>query len=203
MLVVVLAACGRQPQPGLARGETLYTSCAKCHGDNGEGNQRLRAPAIGGLPRWYVETQLTNFAAAHRGYDAFDTTGIMMKSVAWILDREGDVPSVAQYVASLPAPRAPAVLHGNAAAGAATFATCAACHGANAEGNEAVHAPPLAGRSDWYLLAQLQKFKSGQRGARAQDTWGMTMRPQAMMLDDSAMVNVIAHIQTLGQGAAR
>ena len=200
---VLLAACNQPPTPGLARGETLYNSCAKCHGESGEGSQRLRAPAIAGLPQWYVESQLVKFAASHRGYDAFDTTGIMMKSVAWILDREGDVPSVAQYVASMPQPRTQAVLHGNAQAGAATFATCAACHGASAEGNEAVHAPPLAGRSDWYLLAQLQKFKSGQRGARPEDTWGATMRPQAMMLDDSAMVNVVAHIQGLGGGAPR
>jgi cytochrome c553 len=203
LLVALLAACNQPPTPGLARGETLYDSCAKCHGDAGEGDERLRAPAIAGLPQWYVESQLVKFAAAHRGYDAHDTTGIMMKSVAWILDREGDVPSVAQYIASLPQPRVPGVLHGNAQAGAATFATCAACHGAQGEGNEAVHAPPLAGRSDWYLLAQLQKFKNGQRGARPEDVWGATMRPQAMMLDDSAMINVVTHIQGLGAGAQR
>jgi len=116
---VLLAACNQPPTPGLARGETLYNSCAKCHGESGEGSQRLRAPAIAGLPQWYVESQLVKFAASHRGYDAFDTTGIMMKSVAWILDREGDVPSVAQYVASMPQPRTQAVLHGNAQAGAA------------------------------------------------------------------------------------
>jgi cytochrome c553 len=196
--LVLAAACNRQPTPGLARGESLYTTCGKCHGDLGEGDQALGAPTIGGLPAWYVQTQLENFANAHRGYDPFDTTGIRMKSVAWTLDRTGDVSSVAQYIATLAPARNEPALHGDVAAGEAAFAICAACHGARAEGNEAVHAPPLAGQSDWYLLAQLRKFKSGARGARPQDTWGQTMRPQAMMLDDTAMTNVVAYIQTLG-----
>lgn len=196
--LAVLGACNRPPTPGLARGATLYTTCGKCHGDQGQGDRLLEAPAIGGLPAWYVQTQLENFAAAHRGYAPFDTAGIRMKSVAWTLDREGDVPSVAQYVATLAPARPAPVLPGNAAAGEATFQICAACHGMAGEGNEAVHAPPLAGRSDWYLVAQLHKFKNGMRGARPQDIWGQTMRPQAMMLDDSAITNVVAYIQTLG-----
>jgi cytochrome c553 len=200
--MLLLVSCNRVPTPGLARGETLYTTCAKCHGDQGEGQQLLHAPAIGGLPTWYVETQLANFAAAHRGYEPFDTAGIMMKSVAWTLDREGDVPSVAQYIATLQPPRAAPVMHGDAALGQTTFQTCAACHGPAAEGNADVHAPPLAGRSDWYLIAQLRKFKAGQRGTNPADIWGQTMRPQAMILDDSTMTNVVAYIQTLGGGTA-
>jgi len=59
-------------------------------------------------------------------------------------------------------------------------------------------AMPLAGASDWYLLAQLTKFKDGWRGTDPTDVWGMTMRAQAMMLPDTtAMKNVIAYIQTL------
>jgi len=200
--LIPLASCNRKPVPGIARGEALFVTCGKCHGDNGEGDQRLAAPAIGGLPAWYVEAQLAGFMQAHRGYDPFDTTGIRMKSVAWTLDRDGDIASVAEYVASLNPGRAPATLRADATAGAAAFQTCAACHGANAEGNQDLHAPPLAGRSDWYLLSQLQKFKRGWRGARSDDLWGQTMRAQAMALDDSAMHNVIAYIATLGAEAA-
>jgi len=195
--VLLLAACNRAPTPGIARGEALYATCGKCHGTEGGGNQTLRAPAIGGLPAWYVEAQLINFAAAHRGYAPFDTTGIMMKSVAWTLDREGDVPSVAAYVASLPAPRLAPSVHGDAAAGSTAFQVCSACHGPAAQGSADLNAPPLAGRSDWYLLSQLRKFKDGWRGTRAEDVWGQSMRGQAMMLDDSTMANVIAYLQTL------
>lgn len=192
------AACNRTPVPGLARGEALYATCAKCHGDNGAGNQGIAAPAIGGLPAWYVQAQLAGFQSGHRGYDAFDTTGIRMKSVSWALDRAGDDSSVAMYVETLrPGPIAP-VLHGDAEAGFASFSgICATCHGQSATGNPDMHAPPLAGRSDWYLLAQLRKFKTGARGAHPNDMWGATMRAQAMMLDDAAMHNVLAYIQTL------
>jgi cytochrome c553 len=50
---------------------------------------------------------------------------------------------------------------------------------------------------DWYLLSQLRNFKSGARGGRPGDTWGATMRPNTLVLDDQAMQNVIAYVQTL------
>src|SRR5690349_8539962 len=62
-VLALVAACNRPPVPGLARGEALYTTCAKCHGDAGTGNQALGAPAIGGLPAWYVQAQIANFKA--------------------------------------------------------------------------------------------------------------------------------------------
>ena len=204
-LPALLGACTQKVVPGLARGEALFGTCAKCHGPQGGGNQHLAAPAIGGLPAWYVQAQLQGFMAAHRGYDPFDTNGIRMKSVSWSLDRPGDDSSVALYVASLTPPVPAPVLAAHPAAGQATFqGTCSMCHGPAAAGNAEVHAPPLAGRSDWYLVAQLRKFKSGARGANTADMWGSTMRAQAMMLDDSTMGNVIAYIQTLRpDGTAR
>lgn len=165
---------------------------------NGGGNQKLGAPAIAGLPQWYVQSQLEKFQAAQRGGTPFDTTGIRMKSMSWALDLPGDVESVAAYVAGMAPPNpVPALAGGDVQAGQATFQVCAACHGPDGKGNEAVHAPPLTGRSDWYLLTQLHKFKAGWRGAHPADTWGATMRPNALMLDDAAMANVVAYIQTL------
>jgi len=198
-LVAAVAACNRPITPGLARGKALFNTCAHCHGETGAGNRALAAPAIAGLPRWYVQAQLEGFQVAHRGYMPFDTTGMRMKSMSWTLDDSTDAGSVAEYVASLPATHpAPVLTGGDVAAGQAAFQVCSACHGAAATGNPEVHAPPLAGASDWYLLAQLTKFKDGWRGTDPTDVWGMTMRAQAMMLaDTTAMKNVIAYIQTL------
>lgn len=193
-----VAACNHTPTPGLARGEALFDACAPCHGANGGGNQALGAPAIAGLPRWYIQAQLENFQAARRGGAPFDTTGIRMKSMSWSLDLPGDLESVAEYVASLaPTDPAPALEGGDAEAGKATYQVCAVCHGPDAKGNEALHAPPLAGQSDWYLMRQLHKFKAGWRGTSSADTWGGTMRPNALGLDDAAMANVVAYVQTL------
>jgi cytochrome c553 len=158
----------------------------------------LQPDAYTGLPQWYIIQQLQSFQAAHRGGTPFDTTGIRMKSMSWTLDLEGDLESVAEYVASLPATNPEPVLEGgDAQAGQATYVVCTACHGADGKGNEALHAPPLAGQADWYLLSQLHKFKAGWRGADPADIWGSTMRPNAMMLDDQSMLNVVAYIQTL------
>jgi cytochrome c oxidase subunit 2 len=87
---------------------------------------------------------------------------------------------------------------GDAAAGAALFAVCSACHGQRAEGNPALHAPKLSGQAEWYLIRQLKNFKSGVRGSSDKDVFGQTMAPMAATLpDDTAIRNVVAYIKTL------
>ena len=83
-------------------------------------------------------------------------------------------------------------------AGEAAYAVCSSCHGANAEGNKAMHAPGLAGMESEYMKRQLRHFKRGVRGAHEDDTCGRTMAPMAMMLADaSAINNVVSYIGTL------
>lgn len=84
---------------------------------------------------------------------------------------------------------------GDAAAGKASFGTCAACHGAKAEGNQAMNAPKLAGQDVWYIVSSLKRFKSGVRGAK--DPIAMTMGPMAAMLSDKQIEDVAAYIGTL------
>ncbi len=92
---------------------------------------------------------------------------------------------------------------GNAQVGAAQFAVCAACHGQQGEGMQALNAPKLAGQSSWYLKRQLQNYKSGTRGAHADDVFGKQMAPMAATLvNDAAIDNVIAHIETLPDNPA-
>lgn len=93
--------------------------------------------------------------------------------------------------------QASARVEGNAAAGEQAYAVCAACHGAQGEGNPALNAPKLAGQGDWYLKRQLQYFKSGARGAHEKDTFGKMMAPMAATLaDEAAIDNVVAYIKT-------
>ncbi len=78
------------------------------------------------------------------------------------------------------------------------YATCVACHGAEGQGNQERNAPKLAGLEPWYVVRQLQKFKSGARGADPDDTFGQQMRPFANTLSDrAAMADVAAYIDTL------
>ena len=191
--------CGGEPRQGLARGAELYDTCRPCHGTRGEGNVVVGAPAIAGLPRWYVEAQLDKFKKGIRGAHPDDAHGALMRPMARTLNHEGDAGSVAEYVEKMPGTHAAATLGGDPAAGATRYnGVCIACHGPDGKGNQALSSPSLVGQADWYLLHQLQKFKSGMRGAHPEDVSGSQMRAMSMTLEnDQAMLDVIAFIRTL------
>ena len=87
---------------------------------------------------------------------------------------------------------------GDVTAGKAAYAVCAACHGANGEGNLALNAPKLSGQGAWYLERQLRLFKQGARGTHDKDVFGKMMAPMAATLvDDAAIANVAAYMATL------
>jgi cytochrome c oxidase subunit 2 len=104
-----------------------------------------------------------------------------------------------QWLAQYPTfARAQAEKAGDPQAGAALFATCSTCHGAQAEGNKDVNAPKLAGQASWYLIRQLKDFRQGVRGTHEDDTLGRQMVPFASMLaDDQAIRDVVAYIGSL------
>jgi cytochrome c oxidase subunit 2 len=87
---------------------------------------------------------------------------------------------------------------GDPALGAASFAVCAACHGAQGEGLAALNAPKLSGQDPRYLKQQLRKYKAGLRGTHADDVYGRQMQPMAATLvNDTLIDNVVAYIGTL------
>jgi cytochrome c oxidase subunit 2 len=92
---------------------------------------------------------------------------------------------------------------GDAVAGKALYAACAACHGASGEGNVALNAPKLSGQGGWYLQRQLKQFKQGMRGTHEKDMFGKMMAPMAATLaDDAAIANVVAYIASLPDAPA-
>jgi cytochrome c553 len=187
------------PEEPTASGKEIFELCAQCHGSAGEGNPKYHAPAIAGLPQWYLEAQLKKFKSGVRGGHPLDRTGMMMRPMTLTFRNDADLKTAAAYVATLPkATLASAQPGGDAARGKSLFAGCTACHGADAAGNEAVKAPPLNHASDWYLVEQLKKFKSGIRGFSPTDMEGAQMRPMmATLADEQAIKDVVAHIVTL------
>jgi cytochrome c553 len=231
LLAACIAAAGLLAAPPLAaaqdaaaeanqaRGQQLFALCAQCHGDAGQGNQAIGAPAIAGLPAWYVQSQLVKFSTGLRGKHFDDREGMRMRPMSlWLvagthaarhLAGEADDPSaidpnirdVAAYVGAMPATDpAPTLAGASAQNGQTAFAACSSCHGQNGEGNKDVTAPPLAGQSDWYLLRALEKYKAGVRGYDAEkDALAFTMANMvgALLPDDQAMRDVVAFISTL------
>lgn len=195
---LALLAPGAAATPDVARGAALFDTCVPCHGANGAGSRERKAPVIAGLPAWYIETQIANFKGGRRGYHADDTTGLLMRPMASSLVTDADVAAMAAYVASLPPVAPEDVGGGDPTRGQTAYAVCLACHGPDGMGNEQLKAPPIVRQGDWYLAAQLEKFKTGQRGAGPGDVTGMQMRGMAATLaDDQAVRDVTAYIRTL------
>lgn len=194
----LLAGCGGAG--AASRGQSVFNTCVPCHGANGGGIQRLRTPAIAGLPEWYIARELHNFATDVRGAHPDDAEGARMRPMARTLWHPGDLDAVAKYVAAMPAVPAPRTMPaGNVADGQTRFSSiCQTCHGADAKGNETLGAPKLVGQWDWYMVAQLKKFHSGMRGANDADSMGAQMRAMSLTLEDTVAVhNVVSYIQTL------
>ena len=197
VLVAAVSGCGAATEA--ERGADLFGLCTQCHGAAGEGSALALAPAIAGLEAWYVQRQLENFRSGVRGAHPDDLAGLRMHPMSQTL-RDEQVPLVAAHVASLP-PTAPSLRleGGDASRGAPLYdSLCTICHGPQGEGVEAQGGPSLVYTDDWYLLSQLQKFKTGVRGADPADQMGILMRPFTFSLaDEQAMKDVISHIMTL------
>ncbi len=184
----------------IRHGESLYLTCAACHGEHGEGNKTLHAPALNVQEDWYIETQLNNFRNGIRGTDPNDVAGLQMRPAAQALRNSQAVSDVAVYITSLKTEdvyQPQTTSGGDTEKGRRYYGACVACHGDRGQGNKALHAPRLAGQHDWYLVMQLKNFKSGIRGADPRDTLGAVMRPMLMTLpNDQAIIDVASYIAT-------
>ncbi|MCB1672444.1 MAG: c-type cytochrome [Gammaproteobacteria bacterium] len=185
----------------LAGSSTAQTNfnCATCHGAELEGNMSIQAPQLAGMEPWYMKRQLENFKAGIRGSDPQDIHGMTMRPMAAMLS-DADIDAVIEWVGTFDAASPANTVTGDTSKGANAYRSCAACHGAQGEGNATFNAPSLAGQNDWYLVNQLKSFKAGHRGSNAQDTYGKMMIQMAGSLaNDQAINDVVSYINTLGQ----
>lgn len=201
--LLTLAACGATTQASagdqvsdIHPAPEALRYCVVCHGVELMGNRAVDAPKLAGLPDWYLERQLQAFREGWRGSDASDPNGMEMRPQATVLEDDTVAAAVA-FAASVPAHPAAASVIGDAARGERLYQSCAACHGPDGAGSEAQLAPPLAGQNDWYLVTQLEHFRSGARGVASGDTQGAVMRAAALSLaNDADIADVVAYIYT-------
>ena len=76
---------------------------------------------------------------------------------------------------------------------------CQPCHTAAGTGSDhKIAAPNIAGLPQWYVEAQLHKFRDGVRGGHFDDITGMRMRPMSLTLTSDAEVTAVAtHVSAL------
>lgn len=200
MLIAVLGAagCGAAAGEGDARPMVMFgDQCAKCHGDDGHGKKEIAAPAIAGLPDWYVSAQLHKFRNGVRGAHGSDLEGLRMRPMSRTI-RPTDIDPIAAYIAALPPAPDETERKGDPEAGKAHYATCAACHGPEGKGIQALNAPPIGLLPSWYIETQLHKFRSGVRGAHPDDVTGKQMAPMSKTIpNDQAVTDLAAYVSTL------
>ncbi|MEO7068212.1 MAG: c-type cytochrome [Rhodanobacter sp.] len=136
-------------------GKVLFEdNCAACHGRTGKGNVKLGAPALNDGVWLYGATDGDITTSIHDGRN-----GVMPP---WASLGEDNVKNLAQYVLSLSGSPHDAA---KAAAAAPLFATCAACHGAEAKGNPALGSPNLTDQV-WLYGGSVTDIETTIRGGR-------------------------------------
>jgi cytochrome c oxidase subunit 2 len=198
--VLTMTGCARSSVTASISGAELFKACAPCHGAAGEGTTAVGAPAIAGLPAWYVSAQLERFRTGVRGHHADDIEGLRMQAMSRQLRSEAEMGAVARHVSSLPRVTTTAAIGGgDAAAGQRAYLLCASCHGVTGRGFEGGQVPPLAGLDDWYVAAQIRKFKNGVRGTMPGDAFGPVMQAVAARLSAEDIDQVAAYVDALSQ----
>jgi len=171
--------------------------CTTCHGTDGRGNEAVQAPKLAGMAAWYLRLQLENYRAGIRGAHPGDIEGLAMQPMAAGLTDES-IEDILDWIGGWKVIPATPTISGDVAAGAALYRTCATCHGAAAEGSEALGAPALAGQNDWYMVTQLENFLAGARGAHPEDIRGAQMRTMTAVLGGEQDIrDVVAYINSL------
>ena len=194
-MLAALPLTATAQEPVIPADEFVY--CTVCHGVQLMGNPTLKAPRLSGMEAWYVERQLLAFKNGWRGDHDEDIVGREMQPMAAALSRE-QIVEVAEYVAATRSESPMRTVTGDADRGEMLFGACAACHGAAAEGDEALGSPALTGLNDWYLATQIRNYRDGSRGSHEEDTWGMQMRTASQVLpNDAAIADVVAYVASL------
>lgn len=172
--------------------------CTVCHGVQLKGNHVIQAPRLSGMASWYVQRQLLAFRRGWRGTHEEDVYGMEMKPMAPM--SPDAIRDAVDYVAATDSEAPPATVEGDVERGRAIYATCTACHAADGSGVESLGGPALTVANDWYLVRQLENFRTGIRGSHPDDTFGAQMRAAAQVLpDDASIRDVVSYINSLQQ----
>jgi cytochrome c oxidase subunit 2 len=175
-------------------GKLLYQQCAACHGQQGEGNEELNAPALAGQFDWYLTRQVNNFANEIRGAHEKDVFGKQMLAMAKQLDKE-EVKHLSTYIQSMEITKTTFNESGNMHNGSRYYqGKCGACHGGTAQGNKSLNAPKLAGLSKSYLERQMANFSDGIRGTNEEDKLGRQMAMMAKTTSGQELNDIIFYI---------
>jgi len=83
------------------KGETLYTTCANCHGPDGSGNQTVNAPRLRSMSDWYLLSSLEKYKTGARGTNPQNPNSMLMRGMAYQLTDEQSMKDLVAYIMTL------------------------------------------------------------------------------------------------------
>lgn len=176
------------------KGKALSTSCAACHGADGN-STNPEWPKLAGQSESYLVKQLMEYRNDKR-------KNAVMGSMAKAIKTDEDVLHLAAYFSSVEAKPGTAKDKELVSEGESIYrggiveagvAACSACHGPTGSGNPTAKFPKVSGQHAKYATMQLQAFKSGER---SNDT-GKMMRNMAKKMSVAQMEAVSEYMSGL------
>jgi len=79
-------------------GQELYSTCAACHGDKGQGIWSTRAPRLAHQSDWYMARQIKNFRDGVRGSHRENFDGAQMSAIAKSLTDDQAINDLIDYM---------------------------------------------------------------------------------------------------------
>lgn len=176
----------------------LAASCARCHGDDGEGRDSAAFPKLAGQKASYQVAALEAYARGerHSGIMQPIAAGMTPEAMRTLSDYYAKIPARQADRTAIEAPREQRQ-RGEAIARegipARGVPPCVECHGPIA-GPRNAHYPQLAGQYGDYLILQLRLFKADQRGG---SPYAHLMHEVARQLDEAQMRDVALYYAAL------
>jgi cytochrome c553 len=177
------AEAGPLDQPGYAKTVT----CSACHGFNG--NSRGEAvPSLAGMAPGYFKKAIEDYAAGRRPSAEMEPFAKQVKALG--------VDEIAAFFAAQRREPTPQKLErGAAERGRAAATQCAACHGAQGQGDPAKLVPQIAGQPAAYLRNQLLLFKADKRSPG--DAELTKMKAVLATIPDATLADLAAYYSSL------
>lgn len=184
-----VADLSKNPE-AMATGQRMFlTYCAQCHGSDAGGSKAFPNLTSHNEKNWLYGNQPDTLVAT-----ITDGRDGMMPPMAAAVGGHAGAVAVANYVRSLSGMSHDAAL---AAKGKPLFAACAACHGADGAGNQALGAPNLASPTrQWLFGSSLENIEETIENGRAGH-----MPAQKENLEPEKIHVLAAYIYGLGHGA--
>jgi cytochrome c553 len=186
----VIISTSALPAGNAEAGATKATTCAACHGANGN-SINPEWPSLAGLGADYIADQLKNFKDGKRA------NPVMMPMAASLT--ADDMADIGAYFNSLTNTgleadpsfwQAGEKLYRGGDAGR-QIPACLACHGPTGRGNEPAKFPALRGQQSGYVVKQLNEYASGTRATGPNGV----MQTIAKRLSTEDIRNLASYIQ--------